>query len=676
MAGDAVVGALRVVLGMDTASYEDGAKKAAKATTGMADAITAVFAGTTLSNIVERLFDRITHAFKEGIIHSIEFADQMGKTAQKVGVSVEQLSGLKVAADLSDVSMETLTTALGKLSKSMVDASKNGGEVRDQFEKLGVNTSNLAKTNVVDVLAQIADKFETTKDGAVKVNAVLALMGKGAKDLIPLLNEGGGSLKEFAKVAQNMGLVIDKVQADQSQKFNDNLKLLKLAGEGLANMVTAALLPALVNLSNLFVNIAKDGSVARNTADTIVSTLKTLVVTAAGAAVTLGFLKDALSEFATTQKEVRDGTKSVDEMGGALARVGAAFKAIDDITKVPLFDQGGGADFKPPSEKAAELQRRLTDVKNSILDLFRIPPNITVHKTLEDLEATASKTQKEMEKLQLTSRVLSGEFANLPKGLPELAVNLELTAKNGSKLSTTFAGLSPTLQGFAQQLAIIQAQQLIIDTRTPFENYQVATQNLMATFNALPPAIQNLSVVQDAFYKKGQENASKLAQQNAEAAKLVVGGWAEAFKTLAESNKQYAGVAKALAIVMATINTYEAATKALASTILPYPLNLVAAAGTVAAGIAQVAKIQSTNFATGGSFKVGGAGGIDSQLISFKATPGEMVDVRTPGQQATTTEVVLRGTRPSDIFTRDTIAVMIDGLNSAYSDGYRLRFAS
>lgn len=38
-------------------------------------------------------------------------------------------------------------------------------------------------------------------------------------------------------------------------------------------------------------------------------------------------------------------------------------------------------------------------------------------------------------------------------------------------------------------------------------------------------------------------------------------------------------------------------------------------------------------FATGGSFTVGGSGGTDSQLVAFKATPGERVDVLTPGQQ-------------------------------------------
>ena len=39
-------------------------------------------------------------------------------------------------------------------------------------------------------------------------------------------------------------------------------------------------------------------------------------------------------------------------------------------------------------------------------------------------------------------------------------------------------------------------------------------------------------------------------------------------------------------------------------------------------------------FATGGSFTVGGSGGIDSQLMQFRATPGEMVNIRKPGQDA------------------------------------------
>ena len=39
-------------------------------------------------------------------------------------------------------------------------------------------------------------------------------------------------------------------------------------------------------------------------------------------------------------------------------------------------------------------------------------------------------------------------------------------------------------------------------------------------------------------------------------------------------------------------------------------------------------------FATGGDFTVRGAGGTDSQVVAFRATPGERVSIRTPGQVA------------------------------------------
>lgn len=38
-------------------------------------------------------------------------------------------------------------------------------------------------------------------------------------------------------------------------------------------------------------------------------------------------------------------------------------------------------------------------------------------------------------------------------------------------------------------------------------------------------------------------------------------------------------------------------------------------------------------FATGGQFTVGGSGGTDSQIVAFRATPGEQVSIKTPGQQ-------------------------------------------
>jgi len=97
-------------------------------------------------------------------------------------------------------------------------------------------------------------------------------------------------------------------------------------------------------------------------------------------------------------------------------------------------------------------------------------------------------------------------------------------------------------------------------------------------------------------------------------------------------NKELAAIGKAAAITQATIDGYLAVQKALSA--FPPPFNFIAAAAVGAATAANVAGILSQNasFMTGGSMKVGGSGGPDSQVVAFRASPGEQIDVRTPNQ--------------------------------------------
>lgn len=102
-------------------------------------------------------------------------------------------------------------------------------------------------------------------------------------------------------------------------------------------------------------------------------------------------------------------------------------------------------------------------------------------------------------------------------------------------------------------------------------------------------------------------------------------------------NRELAAIGKAAAITEAVINTYKSATGAYASLSgIPYvgpALGAAAAAAAIAAGMANVAKIRSSgSFATGGGFTVGGSGGVDSQMVSLRASPGERVSISTPTQ--------------------------------------------
>lgn len=104
--------------------------------------------------------------------------------------------------------------------------------------------------------------------------------------------------------------------------------------------------------------------------------------------------------------------------------------------------------------------------------------------------------------------------------------------------------------------------------------------------------------------------------------------------TLSRSgNRELAAIGKAAAVTQATIDGVLAVQKALASA--PPPVNYALAASVGIATAANIANImaQTPGFAFGGDFTVGGAGGTDSQLVAFRATPGETVSVRTPTQE-------------------------------------------
>src|SRR5262249_12508602 len=108
----------------------------------------------------------------------------------------------------------------------------------------------------------------------------------------------------------------------------------------------------------------------------------------------------------------------------------------------------------------------------------------------------------------------------------------------------------------------------------------------------------------------------------------IVGNLANGLKAFAAQNKSLATAAKAAAIAQAIINTYTAATQALAT--YPPPLSFIAAGAAIVAGLGMVAQIQAQNFATGGSFTVPPGGAPDTHAMAMSLSANERVTVEPP----------------------------------------------
>jgi hypothetical protein len=183
---------------------------------------------------------------------TVSMADNLNKMSQRTGVSVEELSGLAHAAELSDVGVDGLEKSLKKLSVTMSDAAAGNKEARDNLASLGASATdaNGKMRPTSDVLAQIADRLSKAKDGAEKTALAVKVFGKSGSDMIPMLNQGSAGLKAMQEEAQRLGLVLSKDDAQAAEDLKDNFTRLTNAVQGLMLHFMSGLMPALERVYN------------------------------------------------------------------------------------------------------------------------------------------------------------------------------------------------------------------------------------------------------------------------------------------------------------------------------------------------------------------------------------------------------------------------------------------
>lgn len=245
MAGAARIGALHVMLGLDSAQFSAGL---AKASTGLDRFARGAKVGL---GIVATAAAAAGAALAVAVKGAIDTADEMSKTAQKVGVTTEALSRLNWAAKLSDVGLEQLATGLQRLSRNMLDVSNGAkGPAKTAFDALGISVTDAnGKLRASDeVFADIADRFSRMPDGAEKTALAMQLLGKSGAEMIPLLNAGRDGLAEMADESDRLGNTISTSTGKAAEAFNDSITRLQAGLQGMVNKIAQAALPTLNNL--------------------------------------------------------------------------------------------------------------------------------------------------------------------------------------------------------------------------------------------------------------------------------------------------------------------------------------------------------------------------------------------------------------------------------------------
>jgi len=191
---------------------------------------------------LEKVFE-----FGKGLLEAGEKAIHF---SEKVGMSVEAVTGLQYAAKQSGVETDSLQTALVKFGKNASQAADGGGKAATSFKQMGIGITDahghMLPTN--QLLLEVADKFHGMADGADKARLAQELFGKAGADMIPLLNQGSAAMQaEITKGAALSGITQESAEA--MKLFSEGVDSAEGALKGIAASIVSAVAPALKSVA-------------------------------------------------------------------------------------------------------------------------------------------------------------------------------------------------------------------------------------------------------------------------------------------------------------------------------------------------------------------------------------------------------------------------------------------
>ena len=190
-------------------------------------------------------------------VDAAAYADDMLTQSSITGMSVEKLQAYSYAADLVDVSLETMTGSMAKNIKSMSNASQGSAKFAEAYDKLGVSVTNADGTlrdsetvywEAIDALKGVAN--ETERDALA-----MQLFGKSAQDLNPLIEQGSEGIAALTEEAKRMGAVLSEESIAKLGQFDDSVQRLKQGSLAAKRVMGTVLLPQLQTLADSGVSL-------------------------------------------------------------------------------------------------------------------------------------------------------------------------------------------------------------------------------------------------------------------------------------------------------------------------------------------------------------------------------------------------------------------------------------
>lgn len=184
-----------------------------------------------------------------------ETGDRLDAMSRRTGFAVDSLSQLELATQLTDFSMQGMENALKRMQRTIVQLVTGTNEASRALGFLHLNVREISKLSPEEQFALIADRLAAITDVTRRAGAAMAIFGREATGLLPMLLAGSEGLKEYKRRADALGLTLSGPVVKAADHLNDVLEIIKLQVNRFAFAVGGVLEPILTTIAERIVRI-------------------------------------------------------------------------------------------------------------------------------------------------------------------------------------------------------------------------------------------------------------------------------------------------------------------------------------------------------------------------------------------------------------------------------------
>jgi hypothetical protein len=168
--------------------------------------------------------------------------------AERVGVSLKDLQGIKFGGAIAGLSDSDINSGLEKSASQLNDAQRNANTLSKAFDANGLSIRNsngqlITENQLLQNAADLVRRAQTPQD-----QIAIAQMLGFTKEWVPLLEQGAGAIAGLGEEARQAGAVIDDETIKRAADFDAEWRKSSVAFEANMKAALLGLLPIIDDL--------------------------------------------------------------------------------------------------------------------------------------------------------------------------------------------------------------------------------------------------------------------------------------------------------------------------------------------------------------------------------------------------------------------------------------------